>query len=337
MNFYKCPKCARTWRQPVEICPYCFAELEKIKTDQATVIGSSKVAISTILHPKAPYYLLLLQDNLSNKWICKSENEVILREEFKRDRSQGEVVAWRIKYDLAEAIEEVFIPSVGPESKILILPTVVSPTHSYLRENTSPEFLIATIDYLLSRGAKKDNIIVGAQSFGEGSIMPSAVKSGLLESCLDKGLKVVDLAEGPFIKKGNLEVSETVLQADLVINLAMMKMGQASASENIFKVLEKGNYSARIYLDSGKEVVDEIIKNIPHAFTLGEGDFVKRSDGSIVFLGIILSGSNPLKVDKVFNRIVRAKKEPELLKDIDLADIFLSGRSIMELEYEADK
>ena len=61
MSFYQCTKCKKTWQYPLEKCPECFLDLKENKGNTFKVIGVSKVSIPTILHPKTPYFVLVLE------------------------------------------------------------------------------------------------------------------------------------------------------------------------------------------------------------------------------------------------------------------------------------
>ena len=145
--FYQCPKCKKIWQYPIEKCPECFLELERKKSEEIKVIGVSKVTIPTMLHPKVPYFVLVLEDEKGNKWVQKSAKEYKIGDLFKVESctDRGAVAIWRIKYDILEGIEKV-VELIGgmnitQDSKILILPTLIAPVHPYFAENTSPQFL----------------------------------------------------------------------------------------------------------------------------------------------------------------------------------------------------
>jgi len=159
MAFYQCKKCKKIWQYLIEKCPDCFLKLERILSKKIKVIGVSKVNIPTFFHPKVPYFVLLLKDENGNRWVQKSVKEYKIGEEFKIETvSDKEAVAiWRVKYDILEAIEKVVDLLGGLELKenykVLILPTLISSTHSYFRDNTSPEFLEATLKFLFANNS----------------------------------------------------------------------------------------------------------------------------------------------------------------------------------------
>jgi uncharacterized protein (DUF362 family) len=343
MAFYQCPKCKRVWQYPIEKCPDCFLNLERIKSKKIKVIGVSKVQIQTMFHPKTPYFVLLLEDENGNKWVQKSIEEYKIGDEFKIETSEDKnaVSIWRIKYDILEAFEKVTEllggVNVNENSKILILPTLVSPTHSYLAENTSPEFLKAMIQYLIEIGARTENIKVTAQSFNEFPVEASAQKSQLLKVCQELKVLPVNLAEKNFLKKGDLEISEEVFSADLILNLPILKMGKAQASENLFKLLKKENYSAQKYLSSDEEIFKKLVESLPKVLTIAETNSIQKPDGFIAHLGLVLASFNPLNLDRIFFEITMGKNLPEILEGIKIENIPIVGREIEEVKFDVEK
>lgn len=351
--FHQCPKCKRVWQYPIEKCPDCFSVLEKINSKRAKVVGVSRVSIPTIFHSKVPYFVLVLEDEKGNKWVQKSVKEYKIGQEFKIESGQNKnaVAIWRVKYDISEGIEQITQIleeiSIKDNSKVLILPTLVLPTHPYLRDNTSPEYLSAVLEFLLGKGVKAENIKIAAQSFNEISVGASAQKSQLLEVCQRFKVLPLDLAETNFVKKevGNttFELSEEVFNSDFVLNLPLLKMGRASATENILKFLKKENYLGLKYLYSDKEIIENLILAssppsrsgpiLPRIFTLAEAEMVQKSDKYTLFLGILLASFNSLNLDRVFFEITQEKNLPEILKKIKIESIPILGRKIEEVSF----
>jgi hypothetical protein len=338
-----------------------------MRGERIKVAGISKVNIPTILHPKIPYFVLLLEDENGNKWVQKSGKEYKIGEEFKTEKSDSKdaVAVWRVKYEFLEGIEKLVELigglKVSPETKILILPTLVSPKHPYFAENTSPEFLGTTIDYLIKRGAKIGNIKVTGQSFDEISVESCAKKSGLLDICLKNKVKILDLSKSNFAKKGNFEISEEVFSADLFINLPILKVGKASASENLFKLLKKENYLGLKYLSSdclfrilpsdfseGKldlknseiktceEIFQDLVKILPPILTLAEAQNVQKRDKFVAYLGLVFGSFNSLNLDRVFAEISMTKL-PDALKNVKIDNIPILGRKVEELQFNLEK
>lgn len=342
MAFYQCSKCKRRWEHPLAECPYCLVSLEKMESKNVRVSGTVKVAIPTLLHPNVPYYVLALEDEAGNMWGYKSEKEYKVGDEFKTEASNdpAAVGIWRVKYDLTEAIEKglnlVGGINVDSNSKIVILPTLASPSHSYFRDNTSPEFLSALLKLLIEKGAKPGNIVVAGQSFGDLSVAVIAKKSGLIDAGAKFGVMALDIAEGEFEKIGQFEVAKQVLGADLVINLAIEKIGKASATDNLFSVLKKENYLGQKYLSSETEIASALEPILGKMIVIGQADFVQRSNKLTTFMGLILAGRSSRNVDRVFNEIAKSFKLPETVKDVEVANVPIAGRTIKEVQYQAE-
>lgn len=340
--FYQCPKCKKIWQYPLGKCAECFLELEKRESKNPKVVGVSRVNIPSILHPKIPYFVLLLEDENGNKWVQKSGKEYKIGDEFKTESSDdGQRVAiWRVKYDLAEAIEKVFDllsgPKISQATKILLLPTLISPKHSYFADNTSPEFLSAAIKSLQEKGIKAENIKVAGQSFDEIPVGASAQKSQLLRVCQEAKISPLDLAQTKFIKKDNFEISEEVFLADLIVNLPILKVGKAAASENLFKFLKKENYLGLKYLSSNEEVFQGLSKFLPPILTLAEAQNVQKRNKFAAFLGLVFASFNSLNLDRVFAEITQSGLS-DMLKNVKIENIPISGRKVEELKFEVEK
>jgi len=337
--FYKCPKCKKVWQYPIERCPECFLDLEKIRSKKARVIGISKVTIPSIFHKKVPYFVLVLEDENENKWVQKSEREYKIGDEFEIEKATNKntVAIWRVKYDFLEAIEKVIEIlgglNLNSNSKVLILPTLVAASHSYFRDNTSPEFLDAILKFLFQVGIKPANVKVCAQSFDEVEIGVKAQKSGLLDACQKNKVLPADLAQKNFVKKGNLEISEEIFKADFVLNLPILKTGKVSASENLLFFLKKENYLSQKYLSSEEEIFENLKKNLPEYLTIAEADKVQDKEGFVQYLGLVFSSFNSQNLDRVFSEIVKEEKLPEILKEIKIEEIPVLGRKIGEVAF----
>ena len=338
MIFYFCPSCKKFWQYPIEKCPDCFLSLEKLKSKEVKVIGSGKTIISSVFHQKVPYHVMVLEDEGGRRWVQKSEKELKAGEFFNLEKAKDKeaVGIWRIKYDFFEAIEKLFEIlnfSFKKDLKILILPTLIEGSHSYLRNNTSPQFLETLIKFLVENGINSEDIIVGVQSFDEVEIEKKFQKSGISEIFQRQKIRNIDLAKGDFIKKGDLEISEEVFKAGLILNLPILKMGKACATENLFFLLKKENYLAQKYLYSELEIFKKLKDQLPQVLTIAEAGRVQDKRGISHYLGLALASFNPQNLDRVFFEIVREKNLPEILKDIKIESIEIVGRKISEVEF----
>ena len=349
--FYQCLKCKNVWQYPIEKCPECFLELERLLSEKIKVIGVSKVNISTIFHQKVPYFVLLLEDEKGNKWVQKSIKEYKIGDvmKYKSSGDKNVVALWRIKYDILEAIENVveLLGGLTPNqkswrgAKILILPTLISPKHPYFAENTTPQFLESLIKYLLKIGAEAKNIKVAGQSFNEVPIELVVQKSQILKVCQDYKILPLDLAKTGFIKKDGLEISEEAFNADLIINLPIIKLdsnlGARGAAENTLKFLRKESYLSLQRLPNPDETMRKLQKILPDHLTIAEGNYIQTASGFVAFLGIVLASFNSFNLDRIFAEICEIKPLPEWLKKVKIESIPIIGREIEEVQLNVEK
>lgn len=352
--FYQCPGCKKNWQYPIEKCPDCFLKTERTPSKKIKVIGVSKVWISTLLHPKVPFFVLLLEDEQGRKWVQKSIKEYKPNDEFKLEKAVGDknaVAIWRVKYDILEGIEKTISlldVEINPNAKTLILPTLVSPAHPYFSQNTNPRVLDQVIKFLIQRGIKKENIKVASQSFNDFPVSVSAQKSKFLSVCEENGVELIDIGQQSFKKidyhlsKENFvfNISETVFQNDLIINLPILKLdkkiGLRGALENLTRFLKKESYLGLKYL-SGKEKLMVALKDaLPQILTVADAVSIQRTNAVTTFAGLILASSDPLNLDRVFAEIAMIDL-PEYLKTVNLNKIKIVGRQIGEVQYDLEK
>ena len=348
MAFFQCSKCKNKWQHNISKCPDCFLELERIKGVEIEVIGISDVKISSILHPKTPYFVLVLEDEKGNRWVQKSLKEYKIGEKFSLTSSQNKqaVSVWKVKYDILEAVEKTVELmggiKINKDSKILILPTLISAKHPYFAQNTSPEFLESVIKFLKQKGVDLKNIKIASQSFDDVPIEVSAKKSQLLLIALKYKIAVLDLAQTSFVEKeingSSVQVSEQVFKNDLIINLPILKLDSKTkikgATDNVLTLLSK-----KSYLSSGKtnELLEKINTILPECLNIAEAISVQRSDKIVTYLGLVFAGFNSLNLDRIFSEITMIKNLPEYLKDIKIENIPITGRCLDELKYDIEK
>lgn len=338
MTFFQCPTCKKYWQYSIRQCPECFVTLKKIKAKTAKIRAVSKITIPSLNHPNVPYFILLLEDEEGKKWIQKSKKEYKIGEELflKNKKSFSAVTIWRTKYDFLEGIEKTIELlggiQINDKNKILVLPTLIQPSHPYFRDNTSPEFLESILIFLFSLGARAENIKVCSQSFDEIEIGLKATRAGLLDVCQKYKVLPLDLAKEGFEKRGNLEISREIFQNDLILNLPILKIGKAQATENLFFFLRKENFLAQKYLYSEKEILEKLKKELPQILTIAEANHIKDEKGFTHYLNLILGSFSFENLDRVFFELTGQKEPPEFLKEIDFQEIEILGRDLEEVK-----
>jgi len=357
--FYQCPKCKNIWQYPIEKCPECFLNLQPLKSGNLKVIAISRVLIPSPLHPKVPYFVLLLEDEKGKKFVQKSAKEYRIGENFeiKKGKNKNGVAIWRVKYDIFEAVEKVISLldeiKIDETKKILILPTLVSVSHPYLGENTHPEVLDFLLKFLIQRGAKKENIKVVGQSQGEAPLESIAKKSQILSICSENKIEFFDLEKGEFkrIEKGNLvfEISKEIFENDLLINLPILKIDQKlgikGALENLTRLWKKESFLGQKYLYGEGELIFKLKDVLPEArlmagrpeiLTIADGTVIQKSNREAVILDLILASFNSLNLDRVFAEISMIQL-PEYLKSVKIEGVEVLGRQIEEVKIELEK
>lgn len=347
--FFQCPKCKKNWQYPIEKCPDCFERIKRTPSQKVKVIAVSQVWMPTPLHPKVPYFVLLLEDEKGRKWVQKSIKEYKAGDEFRLEsaKDKNAVAIWRVKYDILEGIEKTFsLLKIGlnPNAKVIILPTLIAPAHPYFRQNTSPQVLNEMIRFLIQKGLKKENIKVVGQSFNEFPIGVSATKSKFVNICQENKVQMADLAESEFrrIRKDDLtfNISEQVFKNDLIINLPIMKLdkklGVRGALENLTKFLKKESYLGLKYLYGEEKLVSSLRKVLPQILTVADGVSIQTTKNNFTtFVGLILASFNPLNLDRVFAEVAMAELPP-YLKSVNLNEIKVIGREIGEVQYDLE-
>jgi hypothetical protein len=338
MSFFVCPNCKRVWGYKIEKCPFCFVELKREKWKKAKVRCLGQTTVPSLFHQKVPYYVLILETENERKFLQKSVKNYKIDEIFEIEKPKNNeeaVVIWRKKYDFFEPIEKIFEAfeiNLKPDQKILILPTIKKDSHPHSRENTSPEFLESLLEFLFEFGIKPENITVLTQAFDDIPIIEKIKKSHLLKVCEKKKVNFFDIAQGKFLEKDGIKISEKVFEGDFVLNLPILNMREARSCENLFFLIEKQNLEVLEYFSDKKEIFEKLQKNLPKIFTLAEADHIQNERGINFYLNLVLGSFNQKNLDLVFYKIVK-RNLPEIIKDVELEKIEVLGRKIEEVEF----
>ena len=227
---WTCKNCDKKWIYPIEKCVYCKGNIEKEIGKQMKVVGISKVNITCPPHPIAPYNIIIVEDEHGNKMPKKVMRDYKVGDEYKREASDDEsaVSIVKIKYDFYEAVKEALelVKTDIKDGKILIKPNIFAVAYPYQAFTTNPKVVRALLDYLIEKGVKKENITIAEQvQFGETE--KAFTRSGFAKLAEDYGVKLVDLAQTKFVGKEEgefkFEISEELLDKDLIINVPVMK------------------------------------------------------------------------------------------------------------------
>jgi uncharacterized protein (DUF362 family)/ferredoxin len=211
---------------------------------------------------------------------------------------------------------------------VLLKPNLLSPTAPQNGITTKPEVLGAVIDWLLEHGITAEDVVVAESSSGMGSDVTKRAfkKCGLQDMCEAKGVRwtpfegtpmvKVDLPDGK--KLDHVYISEELANADLVINLPMIKthgqMVLTVAIKNMFGSLPLMNKPMMhskfpAFPDFAEMLVDVYSASKPgltvvDGITGIEGDGPGAAGKLVKDLGLILASIDPVAIDTICAEIM---------------------------------
>jgi uncharacterized protein (DUF362 family) len=353
---WTCEKCNKKWIHPIEKCIYCNEKITKQLGTKLKVIGITKVHVPCPPHPVVPYNILMLEDEHGNRMPKKviKDYEIGNVYEDKVDSSENTVSVVKIKYDFYEAVKEA-LELIGDieiqeNTKILLKPNLGIPGYAYTGICTNPRVLEALIQYLLEKGAKKENITIAEQSFFV-PLEKIGRKSGI-DSIIKKfNINYVDISKTEFEQKNEreftFEVSKIANDFDLIFNVPVIKtdmlLGLDGAFENLTRFLSKKTFD-ELSKDLKKAVLalSVLPKLFPKFITIGDASIGMQGNGPAQhgepgFYNLIFAARNPVVHDKAVQEILCLRKLPyvELAGKLGLGDNDISKINFVGNELDA--
>ena len=240
---------------------------------------------------------------------------------------------------------------INQNSKTLVLPTLISPTHPHFSQNTRPEILDSLLKFLIKREIKPENISVAGQSFNDFPIEACAKKSRLADITISRGAQLINLAEKDFKREDSgFEITKLLPENDLIINLPILKinpnLGVKGALYNLTKLLKKESFESKKNSLGEEKLLIELKDALPafakgsadklEILTIADGTKILKSNGMNAFLGIMMTSFNPQNLDRIFAEISMISL-PEYLKSIKIEEIEILGRKIKEIQYKVEE
>lgn len=351
-----CEKCNKKWIHPVETCLYCNEKIKKEIGKKTKVIGCTKVNIPNPLHPVTPYNVLMLEDEHGNKMPKKTIKDYKIGDIYEDipDSSENVVSAVKIKYDhyeaLKEAIELIGDIEIEDKTKILIKPNLSIPGYSYLGMCTNHEVLDALMQYLLEKGAKKENITLAEQSF----FLPlekAVAKTGAPQLIKKHGINYIDISKTEFeqkqVREFTFEVSKIINDFDLILNVPVIKtdmvLGIDGAFENLTRFLSKKSFD-ELAKDPKKAALalTALPKVLPKFITIGDASIGLQGNGPAQhgepgFYNLIFAARNPVVHDTAVQEVLCLRKLPyvELAGKLGLGESDISKIKFIGNELDA--
>lgn len=222
---------------------------------------------------------------------------------------------------------------IKPGDRILIKPNLLMPASPEKAITTHPAFITTVIEEILKYTGKIENITLADSSspsvpFKESGIKKVYEQSGIMEVSRRTGCKLnystryrsLSNKKGKMIKK--IEVIESALEADVIINLSKFKTHNLTvltgAVKNMFGVVPgftKVGYHLRF--DKIEDFVGMLIDlvtivrptlNIMDGILGMEGEGPGRS-GTARKIGLVLASSDPISLDSVMGRIMNLDED----------------------------
>ena len=351
-----CKKCNKKWIHPIKKCLYCNEEAKKEIGTKLKVIGCTKVNIACPPHPISPYNVLILQDEHGNKMPKKTIKDYKIGDiyEDKKDSSENAIAAVKIKYDFYEAVKDVLELigdiKVNTGTKILIKPNLSIPDYPYLGICTNPKVLDGLIQYLLDKGAKRENITIAEQSF----FVPSETigkKTGAEEIIKKFGINFTDISQTEFEEKQErefkFEVSKIINDFDIIFNVPVIKtdmvLGMDGAFENLTRFLSKKTFD-EFAKDPKKAAMALAVlpKLFPKFITMGDASIGMQGNGPAQygepgFFNLIFASRNPVVHDKAVQEVLCLRNLPyvELAGKLGLGEYNISKINFVGNELDA--
>ncbi len=240
-----------------------------------------------------------------------------------------------LKKAIAESVELLggFKKFTKPGDRVLVKPNLLMAVTPERAITTHPAFITAVIEEIIKCTGKPENITLADSSspavpFKESGIKKLYEQSGILDVSRSTGCKLnystgyrsLSNKNGKMIKK--IEVIESVLEADVIINLPKFKTHDLTvmtgAIKNMFGIVPgftKVGYHLRF--DKINDFVGMLIDlvtmvkptlNIMDGITGMEGEGPGRS-GTAREIGLILASSDAISLDTVMGRIMKLDED----------------------------
>ncbi|MBI2650077.1 DUF362 domain-containing protein [Candidatus Woesearchaeota archaeon] len=346
-----CEKCNKKWIYPIEKCVYCKGDITKQKGTKIKVIGITKVAIPSPMHPIIPYNILLLQDELGNRIPRKTMKDYKIGDEFvlQKAKTKDAVAAVKVKYDIYEAIKEALEllngTGLNEDDKILIKPSIITPAYPYQAVNTNPDFLSALLTLLFELGVKKENVIVAEQALIGSDASDAASKAGIIEVCKKKGVEFADISKGPFEDVQSDGYTFRIFKEALnrkVINAPIMKtnfqLGISGSMENLSRLADEKT-QREMYFEGIENTLPKLARALPDVFTVADATSGMQGQGPLAlgepaFLNLVLASKSAAALDAVFCEATMLKIPPYATSsNSDFKKIEVVGNEIDALKY----
>lgn len=314
-----CKDCSLVWNYPVKYCTNCGKETSIKKSSKYRIIGFTKVNIPSSGNERTPYYVALMEGENGDKIVKKTFDEPEIGVEFENTihASRSVVSVWKVKYDVFDSVARVLDLIGGVEasskSKILIKPNLSFPANACGGVVTNPLVVEGVIRYLLRKGVKNKNLLIG-DSCAIGFDMKSAFeKSGIREVCERNDVEFLDLETSGTVTREievaketfSIDFAEEVFKRDLIVNVPVVKThfqaGVSVALKNM-KGCVKNKSKKYMHKFGLQKAVAYMNLLLPRYVTVADGTVGLEGFGPSLLgkpadLGLIFASKDPVALD----------------------------------------
>ncbi len=203
------------------------------------------------------------------------------------------------------------LDSLRPHDTIVIKPNLVVSRHNWKGINTDPRVVEALVNVLKPRGVSRITIADGS-GMGYNATQAFAI-CGYTDMAKRYGLKLVDLERDRFVRKPvridgpfqSLEIAQTVLNCDYLINVPIMKAHAMTlitcSLKNLKGVMPRALKTAFHGRDLSRAIAQLNSVLSPDLIVVDgiQGDLSSETGHTPVTMERILLGTNPVEVDSV--------------------------------------
>jgi len=226
--------------------------------------------------------------------------------------------------DLEEAINLIggLGKYVKPGDRVFVKPNACVPKTNSTGTVSSPELIFRVLRLLKNI---TDNIAVGDSPFAVFRDIKNLKVSGIVEAAEKARVEVVNLNRSERVKKGSFYIAKPVVDADVLINVPVMKThertGVTLSLKNIMGVVP-ANLKHEMHKQGLEERIVDLNKSVKPSLIIMDANVCQEGGGPVngtpKKMGLIIVGTNPVAVDSVCCKIMGIA--PRSIKHLVLAE-----------------
>lgn len=211
---------------------------------------------------------------------------------------------------------------VRKNNKVFIKPNICAPKRNETGTVTSPD-LIENLITLLKKIT--NSIQIGDCSFPEFKGLTAIKTSGIYDVAIRHNTEVIDLTSAKKVKKGDFIISKPILDADVIINVPVLKTheraGVTISLKNMMGVIP-GKLKTDLHKQGLEQGIVKLSKTIRPQLNIVDANICQEgrgpTNGNPKKVGLIIVGDNQVAVDAVCCKIMGIN--PKIISYISMAE-----------------